>query len=504
MSTTRTEEAAVESTPVVEKNVKRRWVSYIWDTFDKSPEERRLLFKLDSAILTFASLGYFIKYLDQININNAFVSGMKEDLGMYGNELNYMQTCWTVGYVLGEIPSNILLTRVRPRYWIPAAELLWTVLTFSLSRCNTPTQFYVLRFFIGLAESTFYPGMQYIIGSWYRKDELAKRSCIFHTSSGIASMFSGYLMDAVFKLGGRGGFKGWQWLFLIDGVISLPVAISGFFVLPDVPEISNPWYLNKDEVELAQKRMKLEGRKERGPFTKSKLKKIFSSWHIYLLTLLYILFNNGAAGSQPVFQQFLKNSTDPVYSVGQINSYPTTTYAVQVVTTLAYAWSSDTFLNGKRWPPIVFGACVNIISYVSLSVWDIPTGWKWTCYIISGAGFGLSGLLMAWAHEICSEDNEERSLVIGSMNEMAYVFQAWLPLLVWQQVDGPEYQKGFITVSCISFALIVTTFVVRHLDLKEKSKKAEDNALAGGTDDGLSESSIATPVDTKPPKVQIT
>lgn len=77
----------------------------------------------------------------------------------------------------------------------------------------------------------------------------------------------------------------------------------------------------------------------------------------------------------------------------------------------------------------------------------------------------------SWAHEICSEDNEERSLVIGSMNEMAYVFQAWLPLLVWQQVDGPEYQKGFITVSCLSIALIVSCFVVRHLDLKEKDAK---------------------------------
>jgi hypothetical protein len=53
--------------------------------------------------------------------------------------------------------------------------------------------------------------MQYIIGSWYRKDELAKRSCIFHTSSGIATMFSGYLMAGVYNLGGRGGFKGWQW-----------------------------------------------------------------------------------------------------------------------------------------------------------------------------------------------------------------------------------------------------------------------------------------------------
>lgn len=84
------------------------WRSYIWDSLDKSPEERRFLFKLDAAVLTFASLGYFIKYLDQININNAFVSGMKEDLGLYKNQLNYMQTCWTVGYVLGEIPCTFL------------------------------------------------------------------------------------------------------------------------------------------------------------------------------------------------------------------------------------------------------------------------------------------------------------------------------------------------------------------------------------------------------------
>lgn len=89
---------SVESTP------KRTWRSYVWDTFDRSPEERRFLFKLDAVILTFASLGYFIKYLDQVNISNAYVSGMKEDLGLYGNQLNIMTTAWTVGYVIGEIP----------------------------------------------------------------------------------------------------------------------------------------------------------------------------------------------------------------------------------------------------------------------------------------------------------------------------------------------------------------------------------------------------------------
>lgn len=94
------------SDDVIQAKPSLTWRSYIWDSLDKSPEERRFLFKLDAAVLTFASLGYFIKYLDQININNAFVSGMKEDLGLYKNQLNYMQTCWTVGYVLGEIPCT--------------------------------------------------------------------------------------------------------------------------------------------------------------------------------------------------------------------------------------------------------------------------------------------------------------------------------------------------------------------------------------------------------------
>ncbi|BCS23791.1 uncharacterized protein APUU_40235A [Aspergillus puulaauensis] len=477
-----------DPTAVVQETPKRRWVSYIWDTFDKSPEERRLLTKLDAAILTFASLGYFIKYLDQININNAFVSGMKEDLGMYENQLNYMQASWTVGYVIGEIPSNMLLTKIRPRYWLPAMELLWTILTFSQARCNTATQFYVIRFFVGLAESTFYPGMQYLIGCWYRKDELAKRSCIFHTSSGIASMFSGYLMAGVYNLGGRGGFKGWQWLFLVDGIISLPIALLGFIVLPDVPEISNPWYLTKDEVKLSQKRMELEGRRNRGPYTRAKLKKIFTSWHIYFLTIAYITFNN-SSGGQPVFQQYLKASTDPVYTVGQINAYPTTTYAVQVVTTLIYAWSSDSFLGGRRWPPILVGAVSNIICYTSLAVWDIPVGWKWTCFIMSGAGFGLSGLLMAWAHEICSDDNEERALVVGSMNELAYVFQAWLPQVVWQQIDAPQYRKGYITGTIMSTLLIITTFTVRWLQHWEDGKKGEIEAESDTTD------TVGEPVD---------
>ncbi|KKA22969.1 hypothetical protein T310_3021 [Rasamsonia emersonii CBS 393.64] len=411
-------EAASEGSEVIiQKEVKQTWVSYLWDTFDKSPEERRLLFKLDTAILTFASL-------DQVNVSNAFVSGMKEDLGLYENQLNYMQTCWTIGYVIGEIPSNIFLTRVRPRYWIPAMEVIWSVLTFSLSRCNTAAQFYILRFFI---------------------------------------------------------------------------AVAGFFVLPDVPEIANPWYLSKTVrfySQLSDKGLVLndwlyQGGRPRSETHGVRRQKASRAVHrgktqedLFLVAYLSpdavicvctcgkrTCFNNGAAGSQPVFQQYLKDSTNPKYSVGQINTYPTLTSVVQIVTTLAYAWLSDTVLGGRRWPPLVFGGVMNIICYVSLAVWDIPVGWKWTCFILAGAGYGLSGLIMAWSHEICADDNEERAITVGSMNEIAYVFQAWLPLIVWQQIDAPQYRKGYITVTCLSVLLIITAFVVRYLDNREKAQK---------------------------------
>ncbi|KAK8238822.1 MFS general substrate transporter [Phyllosticta capitalensis] len=468
---------------VVKENVKYDWRSAIWDTFNKSPEERRFLTKLDAALLSFASLGYFIKYLDQANINSAFVSGMKEDLGLYGDQLNIMQTCWTVGYVIGQLPSNIVLTKIRPSLWIPAMELLWTILTFCLSQAKTPQQIYAIRFLVGLAESTFYPGMQYIIGSWYRKDELAKRSCIFHTSSSIATMFSGYLMAAVYNLGGKGGYRGWQWLFIVDGIISLPVALLGFIVLPDVPEISKPFYLKPEELDLAKHRMKLEGRKPRAPYTKEKIKKIFSSWHIWSLTLLYIAFNNGNNNAQPVFAQWLKwLNAEGIhkYTVAQINAIPTTTYGLAVFSTLVYAWSSDTYLKGARWPPMIFAGIFNMITYISLAVWDIPWGWHWTCYILAGLNSGLSGLCFSWAHEICAGDNEERAIVVGAMNQMAYVVQAWLPLIVWKQTDAPMYRKGNITVAIIGGPLLIgsalLTLYLRRRELKRKIDDVDDES----------------------------
>lgn len=254
--------------------------------------------KLDLSLLTILCLGYFIKNLDQTNISNAYVSGMKEDLAMNSIQLNLIDVAWTTGYVIGQLPSQFILTKVRPSLWIPSCELVWTVLTFCLAATTTSTQVIVIRFFVGLVESIFYPAAHFLIGSWYKPSELGKRAGVFHASSAVAGMFSGYLQAAVYTgLDGTLGKAGWQWLFIMDGIISTPICIAGLFLIPDLPENTRAFYLNVKDIALAKKRMDDIGRAPRRKLGWSILKRVFTRWHVWVITVLYIIFINTGPSS---------------------------------------------------------------------------------------------------------------------------------------------------------------------------------------------------------------
>jgi ACS family pantothenate transporter-like MFS transporter len=157
---------------------------------------------------------------------------MKEDLNVVGNEYQTFTTMWTIGYVLSQIPSQMICTRIRPSIWCPTWELIWVIVTFATSAVKTPHQLYACRFLVGFAEGTFYPAVHTILGGWYTKRELGKRASIFFASAFVGSMFSGYLQAALYKgMNGTAGLAGWRWLFIFDGVITLPMAIWGMYLV---------------------------------------------------------------------------------------------------------------------------------------------------------------------------------------------------------------------------------------------------------------------------------
>ncbi|KAF2439087.1 MFS general substrate transporter [Karstenula rhodostoma CBS 690.94] len=298
----------------------KSWKGYLWDTWDLPRDQRRLLFKVDAIVLTFASLGYFLKNLDQTNVNNAFLSGMEEDLSMYGNQLVTSTSIWTVGYVIGQIPSNLLLTRVSPRWVIPALEVGWGIATFCTAAVKNYRELYALRFLVGFFESGFYPGIHYLLGSWYTPQELGKRAMIFWLAGTIGTMFSGFLQAAAYtNLHNVHGLSGWRWLFIVDGIITMPLALLGFVFFPNLPQGGKKtWWTSDAEHELSVNRMKAIGRAGKQPWTRTKAKRVLLSWHTHGLLAQELqqetlpLYNDIAGRKVLYWLSFLGNGAGPL------------------------------------------------------------------------------------------------------------------------------------------------------------------------------------------------
>ncbi|WWC90247.1 uncharacterized protein L201_005180 [Kwoniella dendrophila CBS 6074] len=468
---------------VAHQHTKSTWRGKIWDTFDRSPLERKLLFKVDAVILTFASLGYFIKNLDQNNTNTAFLSGMKEDLNMYGNELVTSTSIWTVGYVIGQIPSNLLLTRIEPRWVIPALELGWGIATLGSYAVKSYKSLYALRFLVGLFESGFYPGIHYLLGSWYTPAEIGKRAMIFWLAGSLGNMFSGFLQAAAYKnLSGIHGLAGWRWLFIIDAIITLPIAIFGFFFFPPLPlQGKKTWWLTDEEFTLARTRLQKIGRAGKTPWTKEKVKRLLLSWHTYFLPLLYVIWNNQypqvAIGYWLKSFNNKKNPPKPgtTFTVDQINLLPLPQTAAFIVVALSWAWLSDGVFRGRRWPFVYIGAIYSLIIAAIMRTFPLYKNIHTTfaMYYISQIGQGAGPLILTMINEVCSDDSEKRALLVAAGNDLAYVVQTIAPNFVWKTTAFPAAKKGWTWSLGLNALLIVWMTAILLLLKRDEKKKRQ-------------------------------
>ena len=161
------------------------------------------------------------------------------------------------------VPSQIILTYVRPSFWLSGLEITWGIITGMIALTTNANQIYALRVLLGLCESSAWPGMMTLLMLWYTPSELAKRMGFYHSCQALGSMMSGALQVAVINtLHGRSGIAGWRWLFVINGVMTVLVGLAGFVMLPDTPENINPralWF-KPEHKKLAMERLERNGR----------------------------------------------------------------------------------------------------------------------------------------------------------------------------------------------------------------------------------------------------
>ena len=305
--------------------------------------------------------------LDRSNLANAYVSGMETDLGFVGNQFNEINTCFTVGYVIGQVPSNLSLHYVKPRFWFPLMMVLWGGLTMVTASAQRPQSIMAIRFFQGICEASTFVGTHYILGSWYTERELGKRSGIF-TSSGLAgTLIGGFIQTGLNKsLDGNLGLAGWRWLFIIDGLLTIPIAIYGLAFFPDTPRTTNAFYLTDDEKSLAVARV--PEIPEQSPITLKFLKKVLTSWYWWGFVMLWCIAGETESfSSNSLLAMFMLHHPTHKYTVAEKNNYPTGVPAVGIVSTMFWATLTD-FLGGKRYLVGYFIAITGIATSVMILV----------------------------------------------------------------------------------------------------------------------------------------
>lgn len=437
------------------------WKGRIWDAWDKPKEERWFLFKLDLLIMFIGGSGVFIRYLDQANLNSAFVSGMKEELELYGNELNYANALFSIGYAIGQIPSNMLLSKLRhPHYYIAFLEISWSVLTFASAKMSGPTMMYAIRFFVGLFEAGHFPAVMYIAASWYPKAELSKRISIIQFNTSTGPMLSNFLQSAAYTgLNGVSGRSGWRWLFIVDGIISLPLATIVIFLFPDIPRTQKPnWIFSEKELVLARSRVPQEA-KIYATFAKKDIKSWLGTWHVYFFSAIFVV--EALAGLPSSSMPFWFKSYNGLYSIPQINNYSAILYGVRIGATVIYGFISDDYLKGRRYIVICFNAVIMFalcIALIAVPVHPPNRSSRFAIYALIGL-YANGAQQWTWQNDATMGEPAKRAFVGAVMNSVLYAFLAFVPIFLFPTHHQPFVRNGNIAsaVFCVATILMALT-----------------------------------------------
>jgi MFS family permease len=181
---------------------------------------------------------------------------MSAELGLVGNEYNTALVIFFVPYILFEIPSNVLLKKFKPHVWLSGCMFLFGITTTLQGIVTNYSGLLATRFVLGLCESGIFPGCFYLLGSWYLRTEAQRRFSFFFCSTTLAGAFAGLLAAAIGKMDGVAGYKGWRWIFILEGLLTCVVSFAFFFILPDFPE--DVKWLGEDERAFITSRLAAE------------------------------------------------------------------------------------------------------------------------------------------------------------------------------------------------------------------------------------------------------
>ena len=298
--------------------------------------------KVTRRVVPLLFICYLLGYLDRINISYAQLQ-MRTDLSFSDAVYGLGASMFFVGYVLFEVPSNVVLKKIGARKTMLRIMLCWGAVSMSTMFVASPLEFYVARFFHGVFEAGFFPGILFYLTLWFPAERRARIIAIFMAAAVAAGMISGPVSGYILKtMNGVHGLQGWQWMFLVEGIPSVLLGIVAYLWLDDQP--SDAKWLSAAEKEamardLAEKSLDV-------PAEVATHRGVFRDLAVYRLAALYFALNCTAYALSFWMPSLIERAgTAGVQRIGVISIIP---YACAVMAMIGYSRHSDR-KQERRW-----------------------------------------------------------------------------------------------------------------------------------------------------------
>jgi ACS family pantothenate transporter-like MFS transporter len=266
----------------------------------------------------------------------------------------------------------------------------------------------------------------------------------------------------------QSGLAGWKWVFIIDGVITCPIAIMGFLYFPDIPEQTKAPYLSESEKQLALDRLPPKNEEGHNINPWSLAKRVFGSPAFYILCVFSMVCSALEAFCvQNIYLLWLKHfSTSGSFTQSQVNTYPLGIQAVGIVSNMLAAVYIDA--TGRRVPMGILACALQLISTIILIIPNMAWGGTMFAFYLAGTSYIVNPLLFGWANVICQRggDDARRSVILTSMNAFAQILYTWWGIVLYPADDVPYWRKGYIGMFCIIGLLFSLLWAVLWVSLK--------------------------------------
>ncbi|GAA5976926.1 hypothetical protein JCM21900_003750 [Sporobolomyces salmonicolor] len=438
-------------------------------------EETKLYRKIDRRVMPILALLYLLSFMDRGNIGNARLNGLETDLKMTSAQYNLALSCFFITYCFFEVPANIFLKKTKPSYWLGGITLVWGIVMACMGVVQSFGGLLATRLCLGIAEAGLFPGVVLYLSLWYPRHISQSRVAFFFGAATLAGAFSGLLAYAIGHMSGVGGYNGWRWIFILEGLATFLAGVLALFAISDFPQTVK--WLTEEEREWVVWRLATDGTSvgEAHVVSKKYIWGAFKDPQIYL-AVGYYLGVVVPLYSISLFMPTLINAFGD-FTTPQVQLLTIPVYFVAFIFVMSSALVADRMK--KRFVFVLLDLLLCLIGLI-INLTPAPMGVRFFgLFLMASGAYGGLPTTVTWLSNNLSGSTKRgvgSAFQIGIGNLGALVSSN-----VYRAQDAPDYHMGHgIVLGFVGLGFICAplyALYLTRLNARKEREQAEQDAL---------------------------